>query len=91
MVGLTNSDEDLFSFDLLGLLSISESNHLIFRDERGETRDVLDFVLLKISLIDAIESLDVGISLVLECEPVKIWRADLWETILLGVMDGLGN
>jgi hypothetical protein len=86
-IGHTNSNENLLGFDHF---SIVESDTVV-GDKRGHARDVFDFIFLKIALIDAIETLNVRISLVLECEPVECWGADIWEAVLLGIVEGFSN
>ncbi len=53
--------------------------------------EVLDLVVVQVAFVDAIEALDVGVTLVLESRPVKGRRLLNGEAIGLGVMDGLGN
>lgn len=48
-------------------------------------------VLLEVALIDSVEALDVGVSLVLQGVPVKSGRANIGESVLLGIMNSLGN
>lgn len=74
----------------MDLLSVSESD-TVLGDEGRHAGDVLDRVLLEVTLIDAVEALDVGISLVLKSVPVKGRGGNIRESVLLGIMDGLGN
>ena len=48
----------------MDLFTIAEGD-AIARDKGGHAGDILDTVLLEIALIDSVEALDVGVSLVL--------------------------
>lgn len=74
----------------MDFLSIAESD-AVLGDERSHAGDVVNRVLLEVSLIDSVEALDVGVSLVLERVPVKGRGGNIRESVLLGIMNGLSN
>lgn len=83
----TDSDQNLLGVDLL---AVAEGD-TVLGDKRGEARDVVDRVLLQVALVDAVQTLDVGITLVLQCVPVESGGSNLGEAVLLSIVDGLGN
>jgi hypothetical protein len=83
----TDSNENLLG---VNLFSVSKSN-AVLAYERSHAGNVIDRILLEVTLVDSVETLNVGISLVLECVPVKSRGCNIRESILLGIMDGLGN
>lgn len=83
----TDSDQNFLGVDLF---AVAESD-TVPGDKGSEARNVFDRVLLQVALVDAVQTLDVGITLVLQCVPVKGGGSNLREAVLLGVVDGLGN
>lgn len=53
--------------------------------------DILDIVLFKVALVDAVQALDVGIALSLERGPVEWCGLFDRETVGFGLVDGLGD
>lgn len=87
----THGDEDLLGVDE-DLGSVVESHlSLVLGQELTPAVEVLDLVVGEVSLVYSVESLDVGIALVLECRPVEGRCLLDRETVGLGLVDGLGN
>lgn len=87
----TDSDEDLLGVDE-DLRSVIESHlGLVLGQQLTPAVKVLDLVVDEVSLVDSVESLDVGVALVLECRPVEGGRLLDREAVGLGLVDGLGN
>lgn len=64
---------------------------LVLGEQSSPTVEVLDAVVLEISLVDAVEALDVGVSLVFEGRPVEGSGFLDVEAIGLGIVDSLGE
>lgn len=86
-----NRDEDLLGLDVhLGAI-VERHLNLVLVEKLGPAVQVFDRVLVEVALVDAIEALDVGITLGLEGRPVEGSRLLYGETVCLGVVDGLGE
>lgn len=86
-----DGDEDLLGVDD-DLGSVVESHlGLVLGQELTPAVEVLNLVIDEVSLVDSVESLDVGIALVLKCRPVEGSCLLDGEAVGLGLVDGLGQ
>lgn len=74
----------------MDLLAVAEGDTVV-GDKGGHARDVVDMVLLEVALVDSVEALDVGVSLVLQGVPVKSGGSDLGKSVFLGIMNSFSN
>jgi len=65
--------------------------NLVLSDELGPTSQMLNLILVQVVLVDAIQSLDVVVALLLEVGPVKVGDPTNLEAVCLCVFEGLGN
>jgi len=84
-----NGNEDLLCAHLLLLTVLAHDLDDVLGDERGSSIEVLDLVVLEVLLVDSIQTLDVGVTLVLEGGPVEGSSLLNREAIGLGFVDGL--
>jgi hypothetical protein len=83
----TNSDEDLLCADLLLLTVLADNLDNVLGDERGGSVEVFDLVVLQVLLVNSVQTLDVGVTLVLEGGPVEGSSLLDGETVGLGLVD----
>jgi hypothetical protein len=84
----TDSDEDLLCANLLLLTVLADNLDDVLGDERGGSVEVFDLVVLQVLLVDSVQALDVGVTLVLEGGPVEGSGLLDGETVGLGLVDG---
>lgn len=84
-------EEDAFGAD--GRFAAVVEDHFGFGlgEEMGAAVDVLDFVILEVFFVDAVEAFDVGVPLVLEGLPVKGGGLVDGESVCAGFVDGVGD
>ena len=85
----TGGNEDVLCLDTLGASVLKRNLDLVLGNELGSPPDVLDLVLVKVPLVDAVQTLDVGVALVLEVRPVKLGLLLDLEPICLSVLECL--
>lgn len=84
-----NSDKDLLCADLLFLTVVTNNLDNVLGDERGSSVEVFDLVILEVLFVNSVQTLHVGVTLVLESGPVEGSGLLDRETICLSFVDGL--
>lgn len=87
----SDCDQDLLGLYFLRGAIVGDDLDSVGVDERGGAVNVFDLVILQVLLVDAIQTLDVGVALVLEGGEIKGGRLADREAVCLGLLDGFGN
>lgn len=91
-IKLTGGNQDLLCLQLLCLLSVPNPDHILTH-KASVALEVLDLVLDKVSLVDAIQTLNVRVALVLDKVPVEVVGRNIVSipgSIAKGLGDGCG-
>jgi hypothetical protein len=86
----SNSDDDLVRLEPVLLPVLLLNLELVLVDEAGVAGVVVDAVLVEVLLVDAVEPVNVGVSLLLKRGPVKGDRLVGWGRVEAGHAEAVG-
>ena len=90
-IPLTNSNQDLLGLHFADTVTVLDFDSVLV-DKASMAMKIFHFVVVKISLINTIQALDISISLILETFPVEAVLSSIdIKPILLGLAQGFSN